>query len=68
MKKHTIHTTKGGDKFLRTHIVNSTPWARDAYRPPAQPLPSDKASASIIALIVSGCILGVLALVAHFGK
>ena len=51
-----IHTTTGGDKFLRTHIVNSTPWARDAYKP-AHPLPGDRASAAF------GIVTGVLGIV-----
>jgi len=44
MKKHAIHTTKGGDQFLQTHITEATPWYNEAYRPPAKPHPSERAS------------------------
>lgn len=52
--KNRIHTTKGGDKFLRTHILDATPWSDESYQP-AHPLPGERVS------IAFGIFTGVLA-------
>jgi len=65
MKTQRIHTTKGGDKFLRVHMQNATPWMRDAYRPPAKPLPCDKSGALIVSLVTAACVLGVMTLASY---
>jgi hypothetical protein len=55
----SIHETKGGDKFLRTHITETTPWSREAYRPPANPLPGDRVGRF---MTISAALLGILGL------
>ena len=33
------HTTKAGDVFLQSHILEQSPWMKAAYRPARKPAP-----------------------------
>lgn len=65
------HRTANGDNFakVRHHIIESTPWIREAYRPPAHPLPADRVPRYLTVSAATALgILGLLGIVTFLSK